>query len=37
MKNPLAVVTKNEVVKHAGKEVSKFVLAHEGLLLPAAQ
>lgn len=33
MKNPLAVVTKNEVLKNAGKEVSKFVLAHEGLLL----
>lgn len=32
MKNPLAIVTKNEVVKNAGKEVSKFVLAHEGLL-----
>lgn len=31
MKNPLAVITKNEVVKNAGKEVSKFVIAHEGL------
>jgi len=32
MKNPLTVVTKNEVVKNAGKEVSKFIFAHEGLL-----
>lgn len=32
IKNPLAVVTKNELVKNAGKEISKFVIAHEGLL-----
>lgn len=31
MKNPLVALTKNEVVSSAGKEITKFALAHEGL------
>lgn len=31
MKNPLVVLTKNEVLNSARKEVTKFALAHEGL------
>lgn len=37
IKNPLSLITKNPVVKTAGKEVSKFIFAHEGLLFTGGQ
>ena len=32
MKNPLTVITENEIVKKAGEGLSKFIFAHEGSL-----